>query len=214
MLKYLFPATGAAILALLASTPANALTMKECSAKYQAAKDDPDFKRDDLARPIATGPFYAIEIKPGIHFTMGGVRINSRTQVMKPSKQAVPGLFAAGEVTGGVHGANRLASNSLLEGVVCGRRLGQLLRDTHPAITTAGHYQVLHRKPSLDAASVVHLRDLMMQAMGPVRSGAAMQAALAECAAMEGWQSTLAQAMLQAAFARKQSLGAHYLASS
>ena len=81
--------------------------------QYQAAKDDPDFKRDDLARPIATGPFYAIEIKPGIHFTMGGVRINSRTQVMKPSKQAVPGLFAAGEVTGGVHGANRLGGNSM-----------------------------------------------------------------------------------------------------
>ena len=44
---------------------------------------------------------------------MGGVRINSRTQVMKPSKQAVPGLFAAGEVTGGVHGANRLGGNSM-----------------------------------------------------------------------------------------------------
>ena len=80
---------------------------------YQTAKDDLDFKRDDMARPIATGPFYAIEIKPGIHFTMGGVRINNRTQVMSPDKRPVAGLFAAGEVTGGVHGANRLGGNSM-----------------------------------------------------------------------------------------------------
>jgi len=100
----------------------------------------------------------------------------------------------------------------LLEGVVCGRRLGQLLRDMQPTETAKGHYQVLHRKPSLDAASLLHLRDLMMQTMGPVRSGAAMQAALADCAAMEGWQSTLAQMMLRAAIARQQSLGAHYRA--
>jgi L-aspartate oxidase len=147
-----------------------------------------------------------IPVTPAAHFHMGGVATDAE------GRTSLPGLYAVGEVAcNGVHGANRLASNSLLEGVVCGRRLGQLLRDTRPAETAEGHYQVLHRKPSLDTASVLHLRNLMMQAMGPVRSGPAMQAALAECTAMEGWQSTLAQAMLQAAFARKQSLGAHYL---
>lgn len=81
--------------------------------KYQAAKHDPDFERDDMARPVAKAPFYAIEVNPGIHFTMGGVRINARTQVMSPGKKPLPGLYAAGEVTGGVHGANRLGGNSM-----------------------------------------------------------------------------------------------------
>ena len=148
-----------------------------------------------------------IPVTPAAHFHMGGVAADAE------GRTSLPGLYAVGEVAcNGVHGANRLASNSLLEGVVCGRRLGQLLRDMQPTETAKGHYQVLHRKPSLDAASLLHLRDLMMQAMGPVRSGAAMQAALADCAAMEGWQSTLAQMMLRAAIARQQSLGAHYRA--
>lgn len=146
-----------------------------------------------------------IPVTPAAHFHMGGVATDAE------GRTSLPGLYAVGEVAcNGVHGANRLASNSLLEGVVCGRRLGQLLRDMPPAEAAESHYQVLHRKPSLDAASLLHLRDLMMQTMGPVRSGAAMHAALADCAAMDGWQGTLAQMMLQAAIARQQSLGAHY----
>ena len=66
-----------------------------------------------MPRAIRTPPYYAIEVKPGIHFTMGGVRINARTQVMTPDKKPIPGLFAAGEVTGGVHGANRLGGNAM-----------------------------------------------------------------------------------------------------
>ena len=66
-----------------------------------------------MARPIRTAPFYAIEVKPGIHFTMGGIRINTRTQVIGGQKRPIPGLFAAGEVTGGVHGGNRLGGNSM-----------------------------------------------------------------------------------------------------
>lgn len=104
----------------------------------------------------------------------------------------------------------RLAGNSLLKGWCAGAKAGQLLRDMQPPGTAEGHYQVLRRKPSLDAAGCCALRDLMMQTMGPVRSGAAMHAALADCAAMDGWQGTLAQMMLQAAIARQQSLGAHY----
>ena len=80
---------------------------------YQAEKKDPEFARDDLARPIAKPPYYAIEVNPGIHFTMGGIRINARTQVMSRGKRPLPGLFAAGEVTGGVHGHNRLGGNSM-----------------------------------------------------------------------------------------------------
>lgn len=100
--------------------------------KYQAAKHDPDFERDDLARPVAKAPFYAIEVNPGIHFTMGGIRINKRTQVMSLNKQPIPGLFAAGEVTGGVHGANRLGGNSMTAlftfGPMAGREAAALVK--------------------------------------------------------------------------------------
>lgn len=81
--------------------------------RYQAAKHDADFDRDDMPRPVKTGPFYAIQIKPGIHFTMGGVRIDASTQVLTPAKKPIPGLYAAGEVTGGVHGGNRLGGNAM-----------------------------------------------------------------------------------------------------
>jgi fumarate reductase flavoprotein subunit len=66
-----------------------------------------------MPRALAKAKFYAIEVKPGIHFTMGGVRINTRAQVMSRHKQPIPGLFAAGEVTGGIHGANRIGGNSM-----------------------------------------------------------------------------------------------------
>ncbi len=70
-------------------------------------------------------------ITPAIHYTMGGVRIDGEGRALGEvsgggEKSApIPGLFAAGEVTGGVHGANRLAGNSLLECVVIGRLAGQ-----------------------------------------------------------------------------------------
>lgn len=68
---------------------------------------------------------YIARVTPVVHYTMGGVRIDSDGRVLRPDGSAVPGLFAAGEVTGGVHGRNRLAGNSLLECVVFGRRAGR-----------------------------------------------------------------------------------------
>ena len=64
-------------------------------------------------------------ITPSIHYTMGGIRINTQGQVMREDNEQIPGLFAAGEVTGGLHGANRLAGNSLLECAVFGRVAGK-----------------------------------------------------------------------------------------
>ena len=71
--------------------------------------------------------FYLAFITPSLHYCMGGLEITSSAQVLKAGekKEPVPGLFAAGEVTGGVHGANRLGGNSLLECVVYGRIAGQ-----------------------------------------------------------------------------------------
>ena len=73
---------------------------------------------------LSTGPFYAIKVTAGVHHTMGGVTINSATEVLKADGTAIPGLFAAGEVTGGVHGANRLGGTAVADFVVFGRIAG------------------------------------------------------------------------------------------
>ena len=88
------------------------------------AKDDTEFKRPDMPRAIRTPKFYAIEVKPGIHYTMGGLKINAETQVIDKNGKPIPGFFAAGEVTGGVHGANRLGGNSISETITFGRIAG------------------------------------------------------------------------------------------
>ena len=85
------------------------------------AKSDAEFGRTSFANPLNTAPFYAIKVTPGVHHTMGGLKINSETQVLTEDGSAIPGLFAAGEVTGGVHGANRLGGNAVADFVVFGR---------------------------------------------------------------------------------------------
>ena len=92
---------------------------------YVAAKNDPDFGRVSFANPLDTAPFYAIKVTAGIHHTMGGVAINTETQVLTAEGTVIPGLFAAGEVTGGVHGANRLGGNAVSDFVVFGRIAGE-----------------------------------------------------------------------------------------
>ena len=88
---------------------------------YVEAKNDPDFGRTSFANPLNTAPYYAIKVTPGVHHTMGGLKINSATEVLTEDGTAIPGLFAAGEVTGSVHGANRLGGNAVADFVVFGR---------------------------------------------------------------------------------------------
>ena len=92
---------------------------------YVAAKNDPDFGRVSFANPLDTAPFYAIKVTAGIHHTMGGVKINDDTEVIDVNGAIIPGLYAAGEITGGVHGANRLGGNAVSDFVVFGRIAGE-----------------------------------------------------------------------------------------
>jgi len=92
---------------------------------YVAAKNDPDFGRVSFANPLDMAPYYAIKVTAGIHHTMGGVKINTTTQVLTVDGNVIPGLYAAGEVTGGVHGANRLGGNAVSDFVVFGRIAGE-----------------------------------------------------------------------------------------
>ena len=92
---------------------------------YVAEKNDPDFGRTSFASPLDTAPFYAVKVTAGIHHTMGGLKIDTETHVLNENGEIIPGLFAAGEVTGGVHGANRLGGNAVADFVVFGRIAGE-----------------------------------------------------------------------------------------
>ncbi len=96
---------------------------------YVDAKNDPDFGRTSFANKLDTAPYYAIKVTAGVHHTMGGLKINTNTEVLKEDGSVIPGLFAAGEVTGGVHGANRLGGNAVADFVVFGRIVGAAASD-------------------------------------------------------------------------------------
>lgn len=98
-------------------------TMSDWNACVEA-KSDPEFGRTSFASPLDTAPYYAVKVTAGVHHTMGGVKINSDTEVLKEDGSVIPGLFAAGEVTGGVHGANRLGGTAVTDFVVFGRIAG------------------------------------------------------------------------------------------
>ena len=88
-------------------------------------KKDAEFGRTTgMDHGLTTGPYYAFKIAPGIHYTMGGVKINTKTEVLTKKQQPIPALYAAGEVTGGLHGDNRIGGNSVADIVIFGRQAG------------------------------------------------------------------------------------------
>ena len=93
------------------------------------AKSDAEFNRTSFANPLTAAPYYAIKITPAVHHTMGGIVINPKAEVLNEKGEAISGLYAAGEVTGGVHGANRLGGNAVADFVVFGRIAGQSAAD-------------------------------------------------------------------------------------
>lgn len=103
-------------------------TVKAQIDEYNANVDANALK-DEYGRALFTikqenGPWYAIPRTPSVHHTMGGVVINADTQVLDENGNAIPGLLAAGEVTGGIHGANRVGGNALVDCITYGRIAG------------------------------------------------------------------------------------------
>ena len=86
--------------------------------------DDP-FGRTLFDNKIDTPPFYAGARMPTVHHTMGGIEINTKAQVLNTEGKAIKGLYAAGEVTGGIHGSNRLGGNAVPDTVVFGKIAGE-----------------------------------------------------------------------------------------
>lgn len=91
--------------------------------EYVAGGEDKDFGRP-VEVSLSEGNYYAIEITPAIHHTMGGIKINTNAEVLDKDGQVIKGLYAAGEVTGGVHGANRLGGNAVADITVFGKIAG------------------------------------------------------------------------------------------
>ena len=191
---------------------------------------DPDHVKKRFPRIYATCMDFNIDItadmipiRPAAHYAMGGVR----TDLM--GRCSLPGLYAAGEAAAtSVHGANRLASNSLLEGLVFGARAGKTMRDElrrTPASSTKPNRAVSNGP--VDAATedfIREVQDLMWRDVGIVRTGAGLRAAMEHLnligprvADPETRRSheaqnlhTLALLVAGSAFAREESRGAHY----
>ena len=89
--------------------------------------NDEEFDKPILpdAAPVEVPPYYAVRLWPKVHFTMGGVQIDTEARVLDLDGRPIPGLYAAGEVTGGVHGACRLGSCAITECLVFGRIAGR-----------------------------------------------------------------------------------------
>lgn len=105
----------------------DAKVLKETVDKYNESvrtKVD-EFNKTKFARELLGDKFYAIEISPAVHHTMGGVRINTNAEVLAKNGRPIKGLYAAGEVTGGVHGANRIGGNAVTDITVYGKIAGE-----------------------------------------------------------------------------------------
>jgi len=98
--------------------------LEETIAKYNSYVDagvDPEFGKEVFDLKVVKPPFYATPRKPAIHHTMGGLKINTKAQVINEDGQVIPNLYAAGEVAGGIHAGNRLGGNSLTDIFTYGR---------------------------------------------------------------------------------------------
>lgn len=87
---------------------------------------DKEFNREHLTQTLENGPYYALKVTPAIHHTMGGLKIDNSTHVLTEEGTIISGLYAAGEVTGGVHGGNRIGGNAVTDIIVFGRIAGQM----------------------------------------------------------------------------------------
>lgn len=105
--------------------PANLVKSVDTFNQAVEKKTEDPFGRTLFADKIDTAPFYAGARVPTVHHTMGGIEINTSAQVLDKSGKIIPGLYAAGETTGGIHGSNRLGGNAIPDTVVFGKIAGE-----------------------------------------------------------------------------------------
>ncbi len=119
--------------ALAGALEMDAAALQATVADYNRVvlKQQPDVfgRTTALRQPLDHGPYYAIRIAPGVHHTMGGITINTRAEVLDGQQQPLAGVFAAGEVVGGIHGGNRIGGNAVADIVIFGRVAGDSAAD-------------------------------------------------------------------------------------
>lgn len=101
-------------------------TFDEFNSFCRGERKDTEFNRPSCSPtiPMYEGPYYAEPRKPSVHHTMGGVAINTNAQVLDTNGKPIPGLYAAGEVTGGLHGKNRIGGNAIADALTFGNIAG------------------------------------------------------------------------------------------
>src|SRR2546423_3654550 len=185
---------------------------------------DRDFVRGRFPKIYHTCLMYNIDItrdlipvSPAAHYTMGGVRTDTF------GRTSIAGLYAAGEVTcTGVHGANRLASNSLLEGLVFGARAGEAAGNEAAATIEQAEprdWDIGEKADwRIDDGTRAEVKRVMWNRVGIVRNEETLTTAIAELEAIAARQLntrswnfvTLARLVAEAALSRRESRGAHY----
>lgn len=123
--KMIYSGNTIAELAENINVPAEALekSVEEFNALVKAGKPD-EYGRTLWENTIEVGPFYAPAFSPAVHHTMGGLEINVNAEVLNTEGQVIEGLYAAGEVTGGIHGTNRVGGNAVPDALTFGKIAG------------------------------------------------------------------------------------------
>ncbi|WP_304425522.1 flavocytochrome c [uncultured Adlercreutzia sp.] len=122
--------TGADVAALAEAIEVDAATLQATIDAYNAITTDgatDEFGRTEGCIAFTPGAMYAIKVAPGIHHAMGGIRINANNEALDASGNPIPGLYAAGEVTGGIHGNNRIGGNAVCDIEVFGKNVGEVV---------------------------------------------------------------------------------------
>lgn len=99
-------------------------TLEKWNQAVENEQDSEFGRKTGMERELNQAPYYAIHIAPAIHYTMGGLHIDKQTHVLDKSGNVISGLFACGEVCGGLHGNNRIGGNSISETIIFGRQAG------------------------------------------------------------------------------------------
>ncbi|MNW44728.1 Fumarate reductase flavoprotein subunit precursor [compost metagenome] len=119
---------GNSIEELAAKISIDAALLQSTIDRWNAAvanKKDEDYGRETgMDNNLSKAPYYVIKVAPGVHHTMGGIKINTNAEVLKSDGTKINGLYAAGEAAGGVHGANRLGGNAVADIIIYGRQAG------------------------------------------------------------------------------------------
>lgn len=115
-------------LAELTGMPADALqaTLSQWNESVTNQSDEAFGRTTGMAIGLEQAPFYAIKIAPGVHHTMGGLKINTNAEILNEAGEVIPGLYASGEATGGLHGKNRIGGNAVADIIIFGRQAGQM----------------------------------------------------------------------------------------